>query len=70
MLDGSYGKAGANGAMVEFQGIFDPTKTYEGYPSKIVAVKHKGMYYKTKTDAGTFVGAQSVPSQPLPSDSR
>ena len=41
VLDGSYGKIGA-GAMVEYRGVFDPTKTYEGYPSKIVAVKHNG----------------------------
>lgn len=69
VLDGSYGKTGAAGAMVEFRGVFDPTKTYEGYAWKIVAVKHNGFYYKTKTNAGEFVGAKSVPSQPLSEDS-
>ena len=69
MLDGSYGKIGAAGAMVEYRGVFDPTKTYEGYPSKIVAVKHNDRYYKTKTSAGTFVGAESVPAYPISEDS-
>jgi hypothetical protein len=68
-LDGSYGKAGAAGAMVEYRGDFDPAKRYEGYPTKIVAVKHNGRYYKTKTNAGTFLGAESVPTQPLSNDS-
>lgn len=69
VLDGSYGKIGAAGAMVEYRGVFDPTKTYEGYPSKIVAVKHNDRYYKTKTSAGTFVGAESVPAYPISEDS-
>lgn len=69
VLDGTYGKTGAAGAMVEYRGEFNPDKTYEGRPEKIVAVKHNGFYYKTKTNAGIFLGAESVPAQPLPEDS-
>jgi hypothetical protein len=50
------GVAGEAGPFLANQGNYDPTRTYIGNALQIQSVKYNGLYYFTRTDAGSFTG--------------
>lgn len=51
--DGKDGKNGKSPAMV-YRGVYDSSKTYYGNQYRVDAVKHNGIYYIARIDAGEF----------------
>lgn len=51
--DGKDGENGKSPALV-YRGVYDSSKTYYGNQYRVDAVKHNGIYYVTRIDAGSF----------------
>lgn len=62
------GEKGESGEMLEFWGEFNPTTLYFGKPNQVIAIRHGDTYYRTKRDAGYFLGLDfPEPQTPEPS---
>lgn len=51
--DGKDGENGKSPALV-YRGVYDSSKTYYGNQYRVDAVKHNGIYYVARIDAGSF----------------
>lgn len=54
--NGTNGAQGAQGPALNYTGVYDNAKIYKGTTLSIQAVYYNGIYYFTRTDAGTFSG--------------